>query len=65
MIQTIDQTLRYMRGEITMTNEEKFKGFNFNNLPKSYDEEARKSGAILALRKQTSISTHGQIKKKM
>ncbi len=42
MIQTIDQTLRYMRGEITMTNEEKFKGFNFDNLPKSYDEEARK-----------------------
>ena len=48
-----------------MTNEEKFKGFNFDKLPKSYDEEARKSGAILPLRKRTSISTHGQIKKKM
>src|SRR5699024_2954849 len=42
MIQTIDQTLRHMKGEITMTNKEKFEGFNFDNSPKSYDEEARK-----------------------
>ncbi|MGX0001264.1 MerR family transcriptional regulator [Staphylococcus cohnii] len=42
MIQTIDQTLRHMKGEITMTNKEKFEGFNFDNSPQSYDEEARK-----------------------
>src|SRR5699024_7526777 len=35
MIQTIDQTLRHMRGERAMTKEEKFEGFNFDNLSKS------------------------------
>lgn len=39
MIQTIDQTNRYLKGEIQMTNEEKFTGFNFND--KQYEEEAR------------------------
>lgn len=39
MIQTIDQTTKHMKGEIQMTNEEKFDGFDFSNNP--YEEEAR------------------------
>nr|WP_263313337.1 MerR family transcriptional regulator [Mammaliicoccus sp. Marseille-Q6498] len=39
MIQTIDQTSQHMKGEIQMTKEEKFIGFDFNN--KEYEEEAR------------------------
>ncbi|MGK9044019.1 MerR family transcriptional regulator [Mammaliicoccus vitulinus] len=40
MIQTIDQTTRHMKGEINMTKEEKFIGFDFNN--NEYEDEARK-----------------------
>ncbi|MEQ6389053.1 MerR family transcriptional regulator [Bacillaceae bacterium S4-13-58] len=39
MISTIDKTTRYMKGEITMTNKEKFEGFDFNSNP--YEKEAR------------------------
>ncbi|WP_416149843.1 MerR family transcriptional regulator [Salipaludibacillus sp. HK11] len=39
MMETIDQTIRYQKGEMTMTNEEKFKGFDFSNNP--YEQEAR------------------------
>lgn len=39
MIRTIDKTIQYERGEILMTNEEKFKGFDFND--NLYEEEAR------------------------
>jgi len=39
MIATVDATIQYHKGEITMTNEEKFAGFNFNHNP--YEEEAR------------------------
>lgn len=39
MIQTIDKTLQTERGEMTMTNEEKFKGFDFSSNP--YEQEAR------------------------
>jgi len=39
MIETIDQTIMYRKGEATMTNEEKFKGFDFSNNP--YEQEAR------------------------
>lgn len=39
MIETIDKTLRSERGEMTMTNEEKFKGFDFSSNP--YEQEAR------------------------
>lgn len=41
MIQTIDQTSQHMKGEIQMTKEEKFIGFDFNN--KEYEEEARET----------------------
>jgi len=39
MIKTIDKTLQSERGEMTMTNEEKFKGFDFSSNP--YEQEAR------------------------
>ncbi|MFC5602031.1 MerR family transcriptional regulator [Sporosarcina koreensis] len=39
MIETIDKTLQSERGEMTMTNEEKFKGFDFSSNP--YEREAR------------------------
>lgn len=39
MIETIDKTLQSERGEMTMTNEEKFKGFDFSSNP--YEQEAR------------------------
>ncbi|WP_411844439.1 MerR family transcriptional regulator [Salinicoccus sp. HZC-1] len=39
MIKTIDKTLLHMKGNIEMTNEEKFEGIDFTNNP--YEEEAR------------------------
>lgn len=33
MIKTIDKTLLYMKGDIEMTNEEKFEGIDFTNNP--------------------------------
>ncbi|MNW25499.1 HTH-type transcriptional activator mta [compost metagenome] len=40
MIDTIEKTLQYTRGEITMTASEQFKGFDFGS--NAYEEEARK-----------------------
>lgn len=39
MIQTIEKTIREARGELTMTREEKFAGFDFRDNP--YEQEAR------------------------
>jgi len=39
MIETIDKTLQHWKGDIHMTNQEKFKGFDFSNNP--YEQEAR------------------------
>ncbi|MEK3936857.1 MerR family transcriptional regulator [Sporosarcina sp. FSL W7-1349] len=39
MIDTIEKTIRHEKGERTMTNEEKFKGFDFSHNP--YEQEAR------------------------
>ncbi|WP_342506949.1 MerR family transcriptional regulator [Sporosarcina sp. FSL K6-2383] len=39
MIKTIDKTIQQGKGEYTMTNEEKFKGFDFSKNP--YEQEAR------------------------
>lgn len=39
MINTIEKTIQYERGELVMTNEEKFKGFDFSKNP--YEQEAR------------------------
>mgnify|MGYP001164609834 CR=1 FL=1 len=40
MIQTIDKTIKHMKGEMEMTNKERFKGVHFKHNP--YEEEARK-----------------------
>lgn len=40
MIVTIDKTIKHSKGEIQMSIEEKFEGFDFSNNP--YEEEARK-----------------------
>lgn len=40
LIQTIDKTIQYKKGEIMMSSEEKFAGFNFDD--NKYEEEARK-----------------------
>jgi DNA-binding transcriptional MerR regulator len=39
MIRTIDKTISYTKGEIQMSNKEKFEGFDFNQNP--YEQEAR------------------------
>ncbi|MFJ5624197.1 MerR family transcriptional regulator [Peribacillus loiseleuriae] len=39
MIRTIDKTISYTKGEIQMSNEEKFEGFDFSQNP--YEQEAR------------------------
>lgn len=40
LISTIDKSIKHMKGEIEMTNKEKFAGFDFSKNP--YEEEARK-----------------------
>ncbi|RBW67308.1 MerR family transcriptional regulator [Bacillus taeanensis] len=40
MIALIDKTIQYEKGEISMTNKEKFEGFDFSDNP--YEQEARK-----------------------
>jgi len=40
MIRTIEKTILHTKGEINMSNKEKFEGFDFTNNP--YEEEARK-----------------------
>ncbi len=39
MIATIDKTILHSKGEVTMTNKEKFEGFDFSDNP--YEDEAR------------------------
>ncbi|MFD2679471.1 MerR family transcriptional regulator [Bacillus seohaeanensis] len=39
MIATIEKTMKHSKGEINMSNEEKFEGFDFSNNP--YEQEAR------------------------
>lgn len=39
LIETVQVTIRHMKGEITMTNEQKFQGFDFSRNP--YEQEAR------------------------
>ncbi|MGI6668955.1 MAG: MerR family transcriptional regulator [Acetivibrionales bacterium] len=40
MIRTIEKTIKHSKGEIRMTNKEKFEGFDFSHNP--YEEEARR-----------------------
>jgi DNA-binding transcriptional MerR regulator len=39
MLRTVDKTIGYLKGEHEMSNQEKFKGFDFNSNP--YEDEAR------------------------
>ncbi|NMB24653.1 MAG: MerR family transcriptional regulator [Firmicutes bacterium] len=39
MLETLNKTIRHMKGEITMTDKEKFEGFDFSHNP--YEQEAR------------------------
>ena len=39
VIETIEKTIQHEKGELGMTNEEKFKGFDFSHNP--YEQEAR------------------------
>jgi DNA-binding transcriptional MerR regulator len=39
MIATVDRTIQYVKGEIQMSNKEKFEGFDFSHNP--YEKEAR------------------------
>src|SRR5699024_6816922 len=39
MIETIEKTIQHMKGERNMSNQEKFKGFDFSHNP--YEQEAR------------------------
>lgn len=40
ILATVDKTIRYMKGEIQMSNKEKFTGFDFGDNP--YEKEARR-----------------------
>ncbi|MBS4196815.1 MerR family transcriptional regulator [Lederbergia citri] len=39
MIETVEKTMKHMKGEIKMSNKEKFEGFDFSHNP--YEQEAR------------------------
>lgn len=39
MLENVDRTLKHMQGEMKMTNEERFRGFDFSHNP--YEKEAR------------------------
>lgn len=59
MIETIDKTLQSERGEMTMTNEEKFKGFDFSSNP--YEQEARERWGDAAVDKANkNVSQFGE-----
>lgn len=50
MIETIDRTMKHERGEISMTNQEKFKGFDFSK-GNPYQDEARQRWGDTAIDK--------------
>ena len=64
ILETIDKTIQHMNGEIELTNEEKFKGFDFTYNP--YEEEARKLwGDEPVDRSNTKISGISEDKQKI
>lgn len=52
MIGTIDKTLKYKKGEIVMSNQEKFAGFDFSHNP--YEQEARERWGDKAVNKSNA-----------
>ena len=63
MIATIDKTTQYVKGEIHMSNEEKFKGFNFSHNP--YEEEARKLWGAKAVDQSNASFKNNAVGEKM
>ncbi|PIC85878.1 MerR family transcriptional regulator [Sporosarcina sp. P20a] len=63
MIATIDKTTQYVKGEIHMSNEEKFKGFNFSHNP--YEEEARKLWGAKAVEQSNTSFKNNAVREKM
>lgn len=61
MLATLDKTMLSLKGETTMTQNEKFIGFDFSNNP--YEEEARKRwGDDIIDKSNKNISKQGQAK---
>ncbi|WP_120188723.1 MerR family transcriptional regulator [Ammoniphilus oxalaticus] len=52
MITTIDKTIRHAKGEIQMSNKEKFEGFDFSHNP--YEQEARERWGDEAVEKSNA-----------
>ena len=50
MIRTLEKTIQYSKGEIKMSNKEKFEGFDFSQNP--YEQEARENGVTKLSMKQ-------------
>lgn len=63
MIATIDKTIRYVKGEIQMSNKEKFEGFDFSHNP--YEEEARRLWGKDAVDKTSSTLGNNAMREKM
>ncbi|MDQ6418804.1 MerR family transcriptional regulator [Paenibacillus sp. LHD-117] len=63
LLRTVEKTIRHAKGEVTMTNQEKFKGFDFGNNP--YEQEARERFGDKAVddsnAKIESMKKNGQI----
>ncbi|WP_243525055.1 MerR family transcriptional regulator [Bacillus pseudomycoides] len=55
VIATIDKTIQHTKGEIEMTNKEKFEGFDFSHNP--YEEEARTRWGDEAVDKANKAAT--------
>src|SRR5690606_10228140 len=62
MIKTLENTIQEAKGEIKMTDKEKFEGFDFTNNP--YEEEARKRWGNKAVERSNQaladLGTEGQ-----
>lgn len=59
MIETIERTIQHGKGDYTMTNEEKFKGFEFGENP--YEQEARERwGDNVVDKANKSVEQFGQ-----
>lgn len=56
VIATIDKTIQHSRGEIHMTNKEKFEGFDFSQNP--YEQEARERWGNEAVDKANKTATN-------
>ncbi len=56
MIKTIEKTIQHSKGEIQMSNQEKFEGFDFSHNP--YEQEARKKWGDTAVDEANEQTKH-------